>query len=66
VLLNNWVDVSYDDKLSITFKFETKKDAQEFMRLVEISRDVDDELLLYGDGVLRTVKRNGKRKTKRH
>jgi hypothetical protein len=64
--LNNWVDVSYDDKLSITFKFETKKDAQEFMRLVEISRDVDDELLLYGDGVLRTVKRNGKRKTKRH
>jgi hypothetical protein len=64
--LNNWVDVSYDDKLSITFKFETKKDAQEFMRLVEISRDVDDELLLYGNGVLRTVKRNGKRKTKRH
>ena len=67
--MNNWYDVSYvyndlgkgRGAHTATFYFKDEQEAKEFVRLAKISKDVDDELLFYGDGVLRTLeKKSGK------
>jgi len=64
-----WSKVEYDYRDEGThfavFSFRTAADAKEFVRLAKIGKDVDDELLLYGNGVLRTIKRGSKNGTKR-
>lgn len=58
----SWHDVYYEKcPISginqVVFDFNTEADAKEFLRLAKIDKDVEDELVLYGDGVLRTMKR---------
>ena len=48
-------------KTTVLLAFQTEADAAEFARLARISADVDAELLLYGDGVLRTAARKRKK-----
>ena len=62
-----WTEVNMppygDESPHVIFYFDKESDAKEFLRHAKICKDVDDELLFYGDGVLRTIKRgqNGKK-----
>ena len=60
--INARIDGFQDEKRWVTFEFATEADAKEFFRLATISKDVDDELLLFGDGAIRTVSRQRKKK----
>lgn len=64
--MSNWVEAYYDYQQPndnakgtpcVVFEFKTEADAKEFLRSAKICKEVNDELLFYGEGVLRTVKR---------
>jgi hypothetical protein len=54
-----------DDYWAVTLYFNFEEDAKEWYRLAKISKDIDDELLLYGDGVLRTLEKKNATKSRR-
>jgi hypothetical protein len=46
---------------SVVLTFKDEQEAKDFARQLNISKDVDEELRNYGEGVLRTVARGVKR-----
>lgn len=67
--MSNWIEAEYrrenDRSHLIVFEFDNETEAKEFMKMAQICKDVSDELLFYGDGVLRTIEKKGKRSARK-